>query len=81
MDATCLLTHAAKSVDGILRSGQMNMGEPSDGIAHGVVEIASGSIAAVDVGQYPPACGSGASSGEGFDAIAQDHHDITLQAM
>src|SRR3982750_4626082 len=57
----------------------MELGEFGDGVAEGVVYLALGAVAAVDVGEDFAGEVGGGGGGEGFDAVAGDEDDVGVE--
>jgi len=72
----CVFAELREAPGALGGGGEMEVGEFRDGVAEGVVELAEGAIAAVDVGEGSAGECGGGGGGEGFDAVADDEDDV-----
>jgi hypothetical protein len=79
MNARFLFTHTDQPPGGIVIRRQMCVGQASDRVPKGIIDIPRRPIAAMDVSDHTPAHSTGRRRGEGLDAITENHNDLTLE--
>src|SRR5687768_14892695 len=79
VDAPVVFAELGEAGGGLLCGGEVEVGEFGDGVAEGVVDLALGAVAAVDVGEDFAGEVGGGGGGEGFDAVAGDEDDVGVE--
>ena len=69
------------SVGALFCRGEMNVRELRDRVSQRIVDLAQRAIATVNVSDDPAAQMRRSCGGEGFDAIADDQHNVCLQPI